>query len=156
MVNYDEIIKEVEQQENELQFNEFTNATALNIGLSLVDRAKKENKSITIEINRNGHQLFHYSCEGTSPDNDQWVARKCNVVRRFNHSSHYMWAKVSQAGTTLEDRFKVSSAEFASSGGAFPVIVKNVGVIGAIAVSGMAQEVDHQWVVDAIRAYIGK
>ncbi len=151
MDNYDEILKEVEQQEKELQFTQFTNETALKIGLLLIERAKKESKSITIDINRNGHQLFHYSFEGTSPDNDQWVLRKSRVVNRFHMSSHRMWAWLSKINGSFEQNYKVSSSDYAASGGAFPITIKNVGIVGTIAVSGMAQEIDHQWVVDAIK-----
>jgi uncharacterized protein (UPF0303 family) len=149
-VNYDDIMKEVEQQEKELQFTSFTNEMALKIGLVLVERAKREKKSITIDITRHGHQLFHYSCEGTTPDNDQWVQRKSRVVNKFNHSSHYIWALFSKTGNSFAT-FGVNPGEYAASGGAFPITIKNVGVVGTIAVSGMAQELDHEWVVDAIK-----
>lgn len=152
-MNYEELLKEIDQQEKELQFTAFTNDMALKIGLLLVERAKTENQSITIDINRNGHQLFHYSCEGTSPDNDNWIIRKCRVVNRFNRSSHYIWAHFQKTGNTFEI-FGLNPREYAASGGAFPITIKNVGVIGTIAVSGMAQEIDHAWVVDAIRKTI--
>ncbi len=151
MNNYDELLKELEQQERDLQFQEFTNETALKIGLILVERAKKENKRITIDINRNGHQLFHYSCQGTSPDNDQWVIRKSRVVSRFYRSSYYITTLLAKTGKTLEEKYKISSIEYAASGGAFPIIIKDVGVVGAIAVSGMSQGEDHDWVVSAIK-----
>ncbi len=75
MENYAAFLRELENQEKELQFTQFTNETALSIGLFLIDKAKKENKTITIDIMRGNHQIFHYSFDGTSEENDQWVIR---------------------------------------------------------------------------------
>ncbi len=60
------------------------------VGLALLDAARKTGKGVTIDIARNGQQLFHFSMQGTSRDNDVWVQRKNNVVNRFGHSSFYM------------------------------------------------------------------
>ena len=141
----------MEKQEAELQFSEFTSETALKIGLNLVDKAKMGIKKITIDITRNGHQLFHYSFDGTSPDNDQWVIRKNRVVNRFNKSSFLVGASLLNMGKTLEEKWNISSSDYAPHGGAFPIIIKNVGVIGTITVSGLTQEEDHNMVVSVIR-----
>lgn len=148
-------IKELETQETELQFSEFNSETALNIGLKLVDLAKAEGLVITIDITRNGHQLFHYAFEGTGPDNDQWVIRKNRVVNRFNKSSMYVGATLRNSGSTMEESYLISSLEYAAHGGAFPIRIKKVGVVGTITVSGLPQEEDHALVVKAIREYLG-
>ncbi|MDA3846460.1 MAG: heme-binding protein, partial [Vallitaleaceae bacterium] len=90
MADYDSILEQIEAQEKLLQFDSFSNEQAWEIGLKLVEKAKKEHKIVTIDITRNGHQLFHYALEGTTADNDAWILRKMNVVNRFSHSSHYM------------------------------------------------------------------
>lgn len=154
MDKYDELLRELEEQEKELQFLEFTSDTALKIGLKLIENAKKYTKAITIDITRNGHQLFHYSFEGTSPDNDQWVIRKNRVVNRFNKSSLHVGTELLSLGKTLYEAFNISETDYAAHGGAFPIIIKNVGVIGTITVSGLTQKEDHDMVVDAVRECI--
>ncbi|GAL13785.1 hypothetical protein JCM19233_4792 [Vibrio astriarenae] len=57
----------------------------------MIDKAKSENKAITINISRNGQQLFHYAISGTAPENDIWIARKNEVTKRSNRSSLAMW-----------------------------------------------------------------
>ncbi len=149
-----EFIKELEKQEEELQFTEFDSGTALELGLKLVEMAKSAGLMITIDITRNGHQLFHYAFDGTGPDNDQWIIRKMRVVNRFNKSSMYIGATLRNSDRTMEEAYLISSYDYAAHGGAFPIRIKNVGVVGTIIVSGLPQEQDHELVVKAIREYL--
>jgi uncharacterized protein (UPF0303 family) len=48
----------------------------------------------------------------------------------------------------------ISSSEFAAHGGAFPLIIRGVGVIGTITVSGLPQEEDHELVVTTLRKFL--
>jgi uncharacterized protein (UPF0303 family) len=152
MDNYTPILQELEKQEKELQFSEFTNETALAIGLYLIERAKNRNKNITIDITRNEHQLFHYSFPGTSQENDRWVIRKNRVVNKFHKSSLYMENKLKSENTTLEETHGLPFSEYAPSGGAFPLIIKNEGVVGTVTVSGLTGEEDHEFATAGIRA----
>ena len=150
------LLKELEAQEKELQFERFSNEDAVALGLMLYETAKAQNLPVTIDITRNGHQLFHLSMPGTSPDNDQWVARKIKLVNRMGMSSFRVGILLRSLGMTLEERFELSHYEYAAHGGCFPVILKGTGHIGTVTISGLAQEDDHAMVVDAIRAYIHK
>ena len=47
----------------------------------------------------------------------------------------------------LVNRFQISS---------FPIIIKDVGVVGTITVSGLAQADDHALVIDAISAFLSE
>lgn len=143
------------KQEEIIQFQKFTNEMALEIGLAIVKKAKESKKAITVDISKNRQQIFYYSFEGTAPDNDNWIARKKNVVNRFNRSSYYIGTCLEFLGKTLEEQFHISSFEYAPRGGSFPIIVKDVGVIGSITVSGLSQEEDHNLVVDSITEYLG-
>ena len=156
MENYEDILSELKRHEEELQFTDFTNETALALGLSFVETAQKEQKAFTIDICRNGQQLFHYACPGTSSDNDAWVKRKNNVVNRYNHSSYYMGTLHRAQGTTFEEKSRLDPGEYAAHGGAFPVIVKNVGVVGTVTVSGLPQVEDHELVVRVLGEFLRK
>lgn len=155
MENHDALITEIMEQEKLLRFTEFTSDTALQIGLKLIERARKEGKAIAIDITRNGQQLFHFAGDGTSIDNEQWIAGKNKMVHRFNRSSYYCSVRQKQSGKTTEQTFRVSSADYIACGGSFPITIKNVGVVGTIAVSGMTEELDHGYIVDAIKAQLG-
>ncbi len=154
MDNNEELMNEIIRQEKILQFERFTNEDALNLGMLIVSRAKAGNNVITIDITRNGHQLFHYSLEGTSPDNDQWIIRKNRVVNRFNRSSLYVGTRLKHLNTTIESKYNLSSQDYAPYGGAFPLIIKGVGVVGTITVSGLTQADDHRMVVESIMEFL--
>jgi len=155
MIDYDYLLHVVETQENLLQFENFSNEMAWDIANLLVEKAKKEGKAVTIDINRNGQQLFHFALEGTTADNDYWIQRKIKVVNRFAHSSHYISLKLAKNNTTMEECSLLDSREYAAHGGSFPIIIKNTGVIGTITVSGLTSAEDHQLVVDVLSDYLG-
>ena len=109
---------------------------------------------MTIDIMRGEHQLFHASLRGTSADNDEWVKRKVRLVYRFGHSSFYIGQLLKSKGKSIEEMFLIPESQYAPHGGCFPIIIKDTGVIGAITISGLAQEDDHKLVVQVIRDYL--
>ncbi len=145
-----------EKEELELQFSSFSNEMALEIGNLIVERARAEHKSIAVDIERNGHQLFHHSMTGTTPDNSEWIKRKNRVVNRFGNSSLHVGQLLKQAGTTIEARSFVNPMEFSAHGGAFPITIRNTGIIGTITVSGLPQEEDHRLVTRVIEEYLAR
>ena len=152
----DDILMELLQEEQELQFTKFNEATAWQIGSQLVERSARDNLPVTIDITRGDHQLFHASLYGTSPDNDEWVKRKVRLAYRFRHSSFYIGQLLKSKGRRLEEAYLVSENEYAPHGGCFPIILKDSGMIGTITASGLSQEEDHRLVVQAIRDHLAQ
>ena len=154
MKTNEELMKEALALEEELQFPCFNNQMGLDLGLLFVKRAKEAGHAVTIDIMKCGQQIFHYSFAGTLPDNDEWVKRKINVVNRLHHSSWYFHCYLEQEQKTIDERYHISAYEYSPYGGCFPLIVRNVGVIGTITISGLAQEDDHAFCVSCIREYL--
>ncbi|ORX91059.1 hypothetical protein K493DRAFT_228995 [Basidiobolus meristosporus CBS 931.73] len=155
MTDHKDILGTLLEQESRLQFTQFTNEDALQLGLLIHTKAKSlGDLPVAIDISRNGHCLFHFAMGGTSPDNAEWIQRKSRTVLRFEHSSFYMGQLVASQSKTLEQKFMVSEKVYAPHGGAFPLIIKNVGVVGAIVVSGLPPQEDHKLVVDSIQEYL--
>ena len=152
----DDILKQLLQEEQDLQFPKFNEDVAWRLGSQLVEHARNQNLPVTVDIMRGTHQLFHASLRGTSPDNDEWVKRKVRAVYRFGHSSLYMGQLLKSKGKTIEQSYLVPESEYAAHGGSFPVIVKDTGVVGTITVSGLPQEEDHKLVVQVIRDYLAQ
>lgn len=152
----DDLLKQLLDQENELQFPQFNEETAWELGSQLVQYAIDEALPITIDITHGEQQLFHASRPGTSADNDDWVKRKVRLVRRCGHSSFYMGRLLEYEGKTIEEMLLLPESEYAPHGGCFPIIVKGTGMVGTITVSGLPQAEDHKVVVHAIRTYLAK
>src|SRR5258706_1369370 len=150
----EEILKQLIEEEQELQFIKFNEDTAWQIGSNLVTQAITDHLPITIDITRGDHQVCHASRPGTSADNDEWVKRKVRLVYRFGHSSFYVGQLLKSKGQRLEEAYSISESLYAPNGGCFPILLKGTGVIGTITVSGLAQEEDHQVVIRAIREYL--
>jgi uncharacterized protein (UPF0303 family) len=94
--------------------------------------------------------------KGSTPDNADWVRRKGNVVARFHRSSYGVGLALKQTNSNLADKFALPSADFASHGGSFPLKVVRAGVIGSVTVSGLPQRADHELVVEALCAELGR
>jgi uncharacterized protein (UPF0303 family) len=151
-----DILEQLLQEEQELQFESFDEETAWQLGSGLVQKCTRDGLPVTIDIMRAEHQVFHASLPGTSADNDEWVKRKVRLVYRFGHSSFYIGQLLKSKGKSIEEMFLIPESQYAPHGGCFPIIVKNTGMVGAITISGLPQEEDHKQVVRAIRDYLNK
>ena len=151
-----DILEQLLQEEQELQFTRFNEEDAWKLGSRLVEMARSRNLPVAIDITRGTHQLFHASLRGSSPDNDEWVKRKVRAVYRFGHSSFYIGQLLKSKGKTIEQSYLVSESEYAPHGGCFPIIIKDTGIVGTVTVSGLPQEEDHKLVVEAIRSYLAE
>jgi uncharacterized protein (UPF0303 family) len=145
-------LAELAAEEEELQLSGFTNDDAWELGCALVAAGREQRAPIAVDISRNRHQLFHAALPGATRDNDAWIRRKTRVVDRFGHSSLYVRQASIERGTTFEAEFGLDPDRYAAHGGAFPIIVRSVGPVGVVVVSGLPQVADHQMVVAALRA----
>lgn len=150
------LIADLEQQHDELQFEHFTNADAWALGSLLVAYATDRDLGITIDVRRGDQQLFHAAMAGTTADNDDWIERKVRTVRRFGEASYLVGRRFAAAGDDFNEKTGLPFTRYVAHGGCFPVIVRDVGAIGTVTVSGLPQADDHALVVEAFRAFLGR
>ena len=149
-----EKIQEVLIQEQELKFKHFSNDDAYSLGSVIYNLAKERKLSVTIEIRKNTQIVYHAALEGTAPDNDKWLERKHNLVMRTGIPSYRIHLELEEAGRSFEERFELTTENYAAHGGCFPVNVEGTGIIGTVAVSGLEQSQDHALVVEGITKYL--
>ena len=147
-------VEQLAAEEAELVLDRFDNDDAWRLGVALVEEARRREAGVVVSISRGDQQLVHAALPGTSADNDSWVRRKSAVVRRFGHSSLYMGQRCRDDGTTLHEKFELPVAEYAGHGGAFPLLIRGVGPVGVVTVSGLPQLEDHRLVVDVLRTFL--
>lgn len=153
-MNNQDLLKEIISQEEKLIFDSFSNNDAYRLGTVIADIAQGRNLPVTIEITRNTQVLFHVALEGTSPDNDEWLRRKANLVTRTGKSSYRINIELRISGKSFEERFETSLDDYAPAGGCFPIRVKGTGLVGTVAVSGLEMGEDHALVIEGIEEFL--
>ncbi len=148
------LMEEIKAQEQELVFDCFNSKEALILGQMLIDHGKALGAAVSLSITLNKRQLFYYSFDGVSPDNDNWIRRKQNTVYHFFKSSYYVAMDLKLREDTIPNRYGLQQQDYVAKGGGFPIIIKNVGVVGTVTVSGLTEREDHLFAVDTIREYL--
>ena len=151
----DDDLSRIALQEQQLVFARFDEEAAWTIGSQLRAWATARAAPIVIDIRLFHRELFFAALPGAVPDNVEWARRKINTVRRFHKSSYAVGLELKVKNTSLEERYGLSLTDYAAHGGAFPVTVKGVGVVGCITVSGLPQRDDHNLVVESICGALG-
>jgi uncharacterized protein (UPF0303 family) len=150
-----EDMERVALQERELKLPRVDAQVAWELGLRLRTMAIERKLSLVVDVRRFGQPLFYSALEGTTPDNAEWVKRKSNVVARFHRSSYGVGLLMESKNDSLQAR-GMPNHEYASHGGSFPLTVPEAGVVGSVTVSGLPQRADHELVVEALCAMLGK
>jgi uncharacterized protein (UPF0303 family) len=154
--DFRDLIARLEEQEQRLTFPRFDNADAWALGCLLVDLATGRDLPVAVDIRRGTQQLFHAALPGSTADNDAWIERKARVVYRYGASSYLVGRRLAAKGQELDPGMGVDPARYAAHGGAFPVRVPHVGVVGVVTVSGLPQADDHALVTEAVEAYLAE
>ncbi|MBM2616171.1 heme-degrading domain-containing protein [Actinoplanes sp. LDG1-06] len=149
----EDLIAELQAQEAELELTRFDNTDAWRLGSLLVELATQRSLPVAVDIRRGAQQLFHAGLPGSVADNDRWIERKVRVVERYGVSSYLVGRRLAAKGQELDAGMGVDPADYAAHGGAFPIRIRDVGVVGVVTVSGLPQAEDHALVVEALRAF---
>lgn len=151
-----EDLERIALQERELVLPQLDAPTAWELGSRLRAMAADRRLAVVIDVRRFGQPLFYAAMEGTTPDNLEWVRRKSNVVARFHHSSYTAGLKEKSKNQTLAESQGLPVADYATHGGSFPLAVRGAGVVGSVTVSGLPQRADHELVIEALCAMLGR
>lgn len=148
-------IQRIAEQERRLVLPSFDEATAFEIGVAIRKRGLAEGLGIVIDIRTFDRPLFYAALPGSTGSNPDWARRKINTVRRFLKSTYRNVLEQQRPDRTFKVGEGIDISDYVLAGGGFPVTVKGVGIIGAIAVSGLPERQDHAVVVDALCDFLG-
>lgn len=151
-----EDLERIALQERELVLPRFDTRFAWELGSRLRAMAIERKLAIVIDVCRFGQPLFYAAMEDTTPDNVEWVRRKSNVVARFHCSSYAVGLKEKIKNETLLESQGLAVTDYATHGGSFPLAVAGAGIVGSATVSGLPQRRDHELVVEALCALLGR
>lgn len=155
-MGFDEDLERITRQERELVLPRLDAETAWQLGARLRTMAVERSLAVVIDIRRFGQPLFYTALEGTTPDNVEWVRRKSNAVARFHRSSYAIGLKDKLKNESIYATQGLSMADYATHGGSFPLNIDGAGVVGSVTVSGLPQRADHELVVEALCALLGR
>lgn len=146
-------LTELMAEQADLIFPRFAESEAWALGNILVGLASAGAMPVVINIRTANRTLFHAALPGSAGLNDLWARRKSNTALLFQEPSMLVTTRLRDRGETL-DKHGLDTADHADSGGAVPIVVAGVGVVGVATVSGLPQLDDHKLVVRGIRALL--
>ena len=145
------------KEEKEVELRRFSEVDLARMARFLMQRADESTIPITIRITKNDQILFHYVANNCAADKDNWVRRKINSVMNFGHSSLWLYYKTDMNTEQLVEKYGLSKEDYTISAGAVPIMVRGVGMVGAIAVSGYSGlRDDHDLCIQALRYVKGE
>eukprot|EP01037_Dinobryon_pediforme_P014079 gene14079-14197_t len=113
----------------------FNEDIAFTIGSALRARAAAQKAPVVIEI-RNASRRFYFSAlHGSTPENDNWARRKANTVLQCHASSMLVGVRLALEGRAQWPDAVLEIKDYSVHGGAFPVRVKDSGVVAVIAIT---------------------
>lgn len=141
----------LEEQNSRIGFTSFDYDDAYRLGSAIMAKAAADDLRITVTMTFGEQRVFHAARPGTTADNDDWLARKFRVVARYNAPSFLISTKYRARGQDFNEVTGLPITEYVAAGGAFPLRV-NGSLIGAVGVSGLVENLDHDLVVWALEA----
>ena len=138
----------LEQQEKDLVFDNFTNQDALKLGIILTEVCKDTPSPLSMRVFLDDVIVFQYTMEGDSNRRFGWTLRKYNLIKKTGHSS--MHGKVRALYLNELQDLYLDKDTYGFGCGGFPITVKGKGIVGAVAVSGLPDPLDHFLVVKAL------
>lgn len=148
-----ELIKILEEQEETLVFDSFSNEDALELGTILADITKNSPKPMSMRVYLDDIIVFQYTMKEREEFRFDWLQRKYQLIKKTGHSSMHGRIKASFFGEYQE--LSANPSEYGFGCGGFPIRVKNKGLIGAVCLSGLPDPSDHIYVIKALEKMLG-
>ena len=134
-----------------IELANFSNSLGLEMGVAIVNLAKKRNQTIAVQVERLNHTIFLYVADNLPADKHNWLRRKASVAKQFEESSLSVKYDLKNGNMTLAGTFALDEKEYLAKGGSIPIFVRNAGMIAVVTVSGLHDEEDHQIIIDALK-----
>jgi uncharacterized protein (UPF0303 family) len=138
------------EQEQKLVFDRFDEDVAFSVGSAVREAARTLGKGVAVGVYLWDRTLFFGATAGATEANRGWVERKCKLVRLLLKSSYRAVLERGDKPRLLEPGWAIEPTEYAIAGGAFPIVMNGLGVVGAAAASGLDERTDHEIVREAI------
>ncbi|NQX26125.1 heme-binding protein [Microbacteriaceae bacterium VKM Ac-2854] len=154
--NIDELLASLRAEDARIRFARFEHADAYAVGSRIIELATERGQTISASVWLGAQLVFHGALAGTSADNDGWMLRKVNVVRRYDKSSQLIRKQWGAYGVTAAtELLGVDPIDYTFSGGAVPIRI-GATQVGVVVASGVSDEVEHSLVVEVLEEYLAQ
>lgn len=155
MMDPKKLVKVIDQQEEMLKFDTFTNKEAFELGTQMAQKVYDAGQSLAIGIyNIAGMAIYQHVTPGATVNNTLWMHRKFNTVMNRERSSLWFTVTSELRGKDL-DAHVLDPNAYALVGGGFPIRLKTGELVAVAVVSAFPHYEDHQFIVDALADYLG-
>ena len=155
MMDPKKLVKVLNQQEDMLKFDTFTNKEAFELGTRMAQKVYDAGQSLAIGIfNVAGMAVYQHVTPGATVNNTLWMRRKFNTVMNRERSSLWFTVTSEMRGKDLAAHV-LDTNDYALVGGGFPIRLKSGELVAVAVVSAFPHYEDHQFIVDALADYLG-
>jgi uncharacterized protein (UPF0303 family) len=155
MMDPKKLVKVLNQQEDMLKFDTFTNKEAFELGTRMAQKVYDAGQSLAIGIfNVAGMAVYQHVTPGATVNNTLWMRRKFNTVMNRERSSLWFTVTSEMRGKDLAAHV-LDTNDYALVGGGFPIRLKSGVLVAVAVVSAFPHYEDHQFIVDALAEYLG-
>jgi uncharacterized protein (UPF0303 family) len=152
----EEDLKRILEQEAGLVFPRFDEDIAFAIGAYARESGRRFGKGIVAGVYLWDRTMFYGATKGATEGNRGWAERKVKLVRLMHKSSYRVVLERGDKPRAMEPGWGLDAKDYALAGGAFPLVLEGLGIIGAVAVSGLHERDDHEISREAIAVALGK
>ena len=142
-------------EENGLSFSKFTYAMARDLfekAVEYMEAPKDGFKPMGVEVMLNGMPVYTHYQYGSTKNTIAWIESKRKTVEYFGLSSACIDVRSNTMGVDeFCDKFGIDPYEYKLCGGSFPIIVKELGMVGTVSVTGLKRGEDHEICVKALQ-----
>jgi uncharacterized protein (UPF0303 family) len=139
------------EEEQRVTLDHFDYATARRLGEWVIDRGTRDGHGVQVNVVVGEHLVYAAALEGTSHDNDLWLARKIRTVQHYGHSSFYTKHVFLSRNRDFATQSLLDPQLYTASGGGFPIRVGG-SIVGVVAVTGWNEPGEHALAVQAVEA----
>ena len=145
-------LEEMIAQEENYQFDAFSAGDAIRLANCMLENEKAWGKTVGFSIFLNGYTVYQYLPEGCGRLNARWLEKKINMVMNLGWSTMRLWTWMESEGQQRNPEI-FPDAEITPCGGGFPITVKGCGVVGAIAVTALGDQSEHDFIIDSLEKF---
>jgi uncharacterized protein (UPF0303 family) len=136
---------------NAIEFDSFTTDDAVDLGLIAVELIRERDLSLAVDIVLGDDLVFRAKLKDTDAGNNEWLAGKAAVVRKYGEPSLLVKLRAAAEGVDLVERDGLDES-YRLYGGSLPIRVGGA-VVATLTLSGEPDAIDHETAAEALERY---